>query len=289
MRLASWNVNSLRVRLPHLLAWLTETSPDVVALQETKLIDAKFPRDDINAAGYHVVFAGQPTYNGVAILAKASRFQQPTDVTVNNPRFADDQVRIIAATLQPTLSVKPQNGSAAASSNPNAQELRFISVYVPNGAAVGTDKYDYKLKWLAALREMLADELTRHSLLAIGGDYNIAPQDRDVHDPAAWHEQVLCSTPERQAFGSLIELGLADGFRLHEHEGNVYSWWDYRQAAFRRNMGLRIDHVLLSKELAGQCTASGIDVQMRKQDQPSDHAPVWVECGPCSRSRLAPS
>lgn len=261
MRLATWNVNSLRVRLPHLLAWLSETSPDVVALQETKLIDAKFPRQEIADAGYHVVFAGQPTYNGVAILANASLFEKPAAVQVNNPRFADEQVRIIAATLKT-----------------QTQSLRFISVYVPNGAAVGTDKYDYKLKWLAALREMLADELTRHSLLAVGGDYNIAPEDRDVHDPAAWHEQVLCSTPERQAFAALTELGLADGFRLQEHEGNVFSWWDYRQAAFRRNMGLRIDHVLLSRDLARQCTASGIDIAMRKQDQPSDHAPVWVEC-----------
>jgi exodeoxyribonuclease-3 len=275
MRLATWNVNSLRVRLPHLLAWLSETAPDVVALQETKLIDAKFPRQDILDAGYHVVFAGQPTYNGVAILAKASAFAQPTEVKVNNPRFADDQVRIIAATLTPHPGSSAAGAMEKAGSAPT---LRFISAYVPNGAAVGTDKYDYKLRWLSALRAMLADELAHHPWLAIAGDYNIAPHDQDVHDPQAWHEQVLCSTAEREAFAALIDLGLSDGFRLHEHEGNVFSWWDYRANAFRRKMGLRIDHVLLSGALAKACNASGIDMNMRRQEQPSDHAPVWVEC-----------
>ena len=270
LKLATWNVNSLRVRLPHVLQWLDRTQVDLLGLQETKLIDAKFPKAEIDDAGYHVVFAGQPTYNGVAILARAEAFEPPTDVVVNNPLFPDEQVRLIAATLQPrALTSSPTQRPAA---------IRFISVYVPNGAAVGTDKYDYKLRWLSALHDYIEQELSRHGQLAMVGDYNIAPEDRDVHDPAIWHEQVLCSTPERQQFSGLLSLGLRDAFRLHDQPDQVYSWWDYRQGAFRRNRGLRIDHVLLSAALADRCRASGIDTEPRKLEQPSDHAPAWADC-----------
>ncbi len=263
MKLAAWNVNSLRVRLPHVLDWLAESQADALGLQETKLIDAKFPKAEIEEAGYHVVFAGQPTYNGVAILARRDRFAPPADVVVNNPLFPDEQVRLIGATLTPLAAP--------------GRSLRFISAYVPNGAAVGTDKYDYKLRWLTALQSYLKDQLIQTPRLAIVGDYNIAPEDRDVHDPDAWRDQILCSGPERAQFQSLLGLGLTDAFRLHDQPEGIYSWWDYRQGAFRRNRGLRIDHLLLSTELARCCTHSGVDVEPRKRDQPSDHAPVWAQ------------
>lgn len=261
--LASWNVNSLRVRLPHVLEWLASSDVDALGLQETKLIDAKFPRAEIESAGYHVVYAGQPTYNGVAILAKRSRFAEPADVVVNNPLFPDDQVRLIGATLTPLETPE--------------QAFRFISAYVPNGAAVGTDKYDYKLRWLTALTSYVKQQLAETPRLAIVGDYNIAPEDRDVHDPEAWREQVLCSTPEREHFQALLNLGLRDAFRLHDQPEGLYSWWDYRQGAFRRNRGLRIDHLLLSTALAQACTHSSVDIEPRKREQPSDHAPVWAK------------
>lgn len=263
MKLATWNVNSLRVRLPHVLEWLEQAKPAVLGLQETKLIDEKFPKAEIEAAGYHVVFAGQPTYNGVAILARKDLFEAPSDVVVNNPLFADEQVRIIAATLRPCV---------------DCHALRFISAYVPNGAAVGTDKYDYKLRWLEAFKKYLADTLKAHEYVAVGGDYNIAPEDRDVHDPDKWRDEVLCSAPERNAFQALIDLGFKDSFRLFPQEDKIFSWWDYRQGGFRRGFGLRIDHVLLSEALAKQATAAGIDKESRKKEQPSDHAPAWVDC-----------
>jgi exodeoxyribonuclease-3 len=271
MRLATWNVNSLRVRLPHVIAWLTEeagTEVDLLGLQETKLIDAKFPKADIEAAGYHVVFAGQPTYNGVAILAKKSRFKCPEDLVINNPHFADEQVRIITATLWPIC---------ADDAHEDDEPLRLVNAYIPNGAAVGSDKYDYKLRWLDALRVFVEGELKRFSRLALVGDYNIAPEDIDVHDPDEWAGQVLCSPAERERFQALINLGLTDSFRLHPHNEKSFSWWDYRQAGFRRNRGLRIDHVLLSPALATLCVQSGIDTAPRKKEQPSDHAPVWTE------------
>ena len=245
MRLATRNVNSLRVRLPHVIAWLTEeagTEVDLLGLQETKLIDAKFPKADIEAAGYHVVFAGQPTYN--------------------------EQVRIITATLWPIC---------ADDAHEDGEPLRLVNAYVPNGAAVGSDKYDYKLRWLDALRVFVEEELKRFSRLALVGDYNIAPKDIDVHDPDEWAGQVLCSPAERERFQALINLGLTDSFRLHPHNEKSFSWWDYRQAGFRRNRGLRIDHVLLSPALATLCVQSGIDTAPRKKEQPSDHAPVWAE------------
>jgi exodeoxyribonuclease-3 len=263
LRIATWNVNSLRVRLPHVLDWLANDGADVLGLQETKLIDQKFPREEIEAAGFHVVFAGQPTYNGVAILARKTMFQPPAQVAINNPLFQDEQVRIIAADLNRVDA-------------PAQPPLRFMSVYVPNGAAVDTDKYDYKMRWLTALHAYIAQQLKDYPELAVVGDYNIAPEDRDVHDPDAWKDQVLCSVPERQHFQALLDLGFKDAFRLHSQPEELFSWWDYRQAAFRRNRGLRIDHLLLSNALAQICSASGIDTGPRKLEQPSDHAPAWA-------------
>ena len=251
MKIASWNVNSLKVRLPHLEEWLKTAAADIVALQETKLDDAAFPADEIARLGYRCVFSGQKTYNGVAILAR----QQPTEVVAGIPDFADEQRRVLAATVG---------------------DLRIVNLYVVNGQAVGTDKYEYKLAWLAAAARWLADEIRRHPNLVVLGDFNVAPEDRDVHDPVAWHEQVLCSTPERQGLRALTDIGLHDAFRLFEPAGGHYSWWDYRQGAFRRNRGLRIDLVLAGEALKGHCRASGIDRVTRAWERPSDHAPVWL-------------
>ena len=251
MKIATWNVNSLKVRLPHLLTWLGENPVDVLCLQETKLTDDKFPIAKINEAGYEVVFNGQKTYNGVAILSKHAI----VDVVKNNPRYPDEQQRILAATIG---------------------GIRFICAYVPNGQAVDSEKYSYKLAWLAALRDLLADEVAAHAQrgLAILGDYNIAPQDEDVHDPAAWAGQVLCSDKERAALTALTDLGLTDAFRMFPQQDKSFSWWDYRMLGFQKNKGLRIDHILLSEALASRCVACAIDRAPRKWVQPSDHAPV---------------
>jgi len=249
MRLATWNVNSLKVRLPQVLQWLADNPVDVLCLQETKLTDDKFPVGDIERAGYQVAFTGQKTYNGVAILSK----HPLGDVVRNNPRFDDAQQRLIAATVE---------------------GVRVVCAYIPNGQAVGSDKYRYKLQWLDALHGWLADELQSHPSLALLGDYNIAPEDRDVHDPVAWQGSVLVSAPERAAFTRLLELGLQDAFRLFEQPEKTFSWWDYRMMAFRRNMGLRIDHILLSPALAARCGGCTIDRLPRKWEQPSDHTPV---------------
>ena len=251
MKIASWNVNSLKVRLPHLLDWLAEQQPDALCLQETKLDDDSFPRAEIAAAGYHAAFSGQKTYNGVALLAR----ERPGDVICGNPHFPAEQKRLIAGTVG---------------------DVRIICAYIPNGQAVGSDKYDYKLRWLDALTGWLADELAGHPNLALCGDYNIAPDDRDVHDPNAWAGQILCSEPERSAFQRLLGLGLEDSFRLFTQPEKTFSWWDYRMLGFQKNLGLRIDHVLLSTALAKRCTAAGIDRAPRKRERPSDHAPVWA-------------
>lgn len=247
MRLATWNVNSLKVRLPHLLEWLAANPVDVVCLQETKSEDKNFPQAELEAASYRTVFSGQKTYNGVAILSRAT----VGDVQCGIPDFEDEQKRVLAATVS---------------------GVRVVCVYIPNGQEVGSDKYEYKLKWLAALRAWLKDELQKHPRLALLGDYNIAPEDRDVYDPAAWKDRVLCSEPERDAFRGLLALGLRDAFRVHEQGEKFYSWWDYRMMAFRRNMGLRIDHILISEAL--QCAACTIDKAPRKLERPSDHTPV---------------
>ena len=252
MKLATWNVNSLKVRLPHLTDWLQSATPDVVCLQELKLEDAKFPRDEIAAAGYASVSSGQKTYNGVAILSR----RPAKDVQTGIPGFDDEQRRVIAATIG---------------------DARIVCLYAPNGQAVGSDKYEYKLRWYSALREWLASELTRHPNLAVLGDLNIAPEDRDVHDPKAWEGQVHVSEPERAAFRALIDLGLKDSFRLFEQPEKSYSWWDYRMMGFRRNAGLRIDFVLLSAALAARCTGCTVDKAPRKLERPSDHTPVIAE------------
>jgi len=252
MKLASWNVNSLKVRLPHLLEWLAQAQPDVVCLQELKLEDAKFPRAELQAAGYHSAFSGQKTYNGVAILARSP----PLEVSVGIPDFQDEQKRVLAAMVD---------------------GVRVLCVYCPNGQSVGSEKYDYKLRWFAALRQYLAADLSRHPILAVAGDFNVAPEDRDVHDPKAWEGQVLVSDAERSAWRALLALGLVDSFRLFEQPEKIYSWWDYRMLGFRRNAGLRIDHVLASAELAKRCIASSVDKAPRKLERPSDHAPVIAE------------
>ncbi len=252
MKLATWNVNSLKVRLPHLSDWLAAAQPDVVCLQELKLEDPKFPRDELSATGYAAVCSGQKTYNGVAILARSPL----EDVQTGIPGFADEQKRVIAATVE---------------------GVRVVCLYAPNGQALGSDKYDYKLRWYAALREWLGAELMRHPNLAVLGDLNIAPEDRDVHDPKAWEGQVQVSEPERAAFRALLELGFRDSFRLFEQPEKSYSWWDYRMMGFRRNAGLRIDFVLLSPVLASRCTGCTIDKAPRKLERPSDHTPVIAE------------
>ena len=249
MKIATWNVNSLKVRLPQVLQWLADNPVEVLCLQETKTTDDKFPATEIEAAGFHVVYSGQKTYNGVAIISTLPI----TDVVKNNPNFIDEQQRLIAATID---------------------GVRIICAYVPNGQSPDSDKYQYKLAWLDGLHEWLTEEMATHPQLAIVGDYNIAPADRDVHDPAAWVGQILVSEPERAAFQRLIDLGLSDAFRLFEQADKLFSWWDYRQMAFRRNMGMRIDHVLLSPPLAARCTACVIDKLPRKLEQPSDHTPV---------------
>ncbi len=254
MLIAAWNVNSITVRLPRLIAWLDAVRPDVLCLQETKIDDARFPALDLAAAGYAAHYAGQKTYNGVALLVREGL--AVTDVDVGMPGYADEQKRVIAATVA---------------------GIRVVGVYVPNGQAVGSDKYAYKLEWLAALAGMLRDERARHPQLAVGGDFNIAPDDRDVHDPAAWAGQVLVSDPERAAFRALLATGLVDSFRLFDQPPATYSWWDYRMLAFPKNRGLRIDHILLSPPLAQRCVASRIDRNARKGSKPSDHAPVFVE------------
>ncbi|MGB4466758.1 MAG: exodeoxyribonuclease III [Azovibrio sp.] len=252
MKIASWNVNSLKVRLPHLLDWLASQQPDVLCLQETKLEDHNFPRARIEAAGYQVACSGQKTYNGVALLAKAPI----EDVSCGNPLFPDEQKRLISGTVD---------------------GVRVISAYMPNGQEVGCDKYDYKLRWLDALARWLEGELMSHPQLALCGDYNIAPDDRDVHDPERWKDCILVSGPERTAFQRLLALGLSDSFRRFEQPEKTFSWWDYRRLGFQKNEGLRIDHILLSHPLAEQCSAAGIDRAPRKLERPSDHAPVWAE------------
>lgn len=253
MKIASWNVNSLNVRLPHLQQWLQSAAPDIVGIQETKLEDAKFPDGELAGIGYRSVFAGQKTYNGVAILSR----EAAQDVQVGIPGFEDEQKRVIAATVG---------------------EVRIVNLYVVNGQDVGTDKYAYKLRWLDAVHDWLAAELQRHPKMVVLGDFNIAPDERDVHDAAIWNENhILTSTAERAGLRKLEALGLHDAFRLHHDEAGVFSWWDYRAAAFRRNLGLRIDLTLVSDALRPRAAAADIDREPRTWERPSDHAPAWVE------------
>jgi exodeoxyribonuclease III len=251
MKLATWNVNSLAVRLPQLLDWLAANPVDAIVLQETKLTDDKFPHAELAAAGYASQWFGQKTYNGVALLSR----EGATDIVKNIPGFEDEQARVIAGTVA---------------------GVRVIGAYFPNGQAPDSDKFQYKMRWLAGLRDWLVTELAQHPKLALLGDYNIAPEDRDVFDPVAFFEQIHCTPQERAHFAGLISLGLHDAFRLFEQPPKSWSWWDYRNLAFRRNQGLRIDHILVTDALKAQVTACVIDKLPRKNDRPSDHAPVVV-------------
>jgi len=252
MKIATWNINSLNVRLPQVLAWLAAEQPDVLALQETKLVDEKFPRAEIEAAGYRSVYAGQKTYNGVALLSR----QPAQDVVIGIPGFDDVQQRVLTATFD---------------------GIRVIDLYVPNGESVESDKYRYKLSWLEALTVWLKQELAAHPRLVVLGDFNIAPEPRDVHDPKQWEGRVLFSEPEREAFRKLLATSLCDTFRLFEQPEKSFSWWDYRMQGFRRNNGLRIDHVLASAALCKSCKSCRIDKGPRAHERPSDHAPVVAE------------
>ncbi|MFN2507651.1 MAG: exodeoxyribonuclease III [Chthoniobacterales bacterium] len=253
MRIVSWNINSLRRRQDRLLSWLGDTRPDVVCLQETKCTDEQFPVLELRAAGYHSVFHGQKSYNGVAILSK----EEPREVrSALCDEADDDQARVIAATIA---------------------GIRIFSVYAPNGQAVGSPAYDYKLKWYARLRTCLQQHEQVASDLFVCGDFNVAPRDEDVHDPALWRGAIMCSDGERSAFESLCAAGLVDTLRLHRPEPGIFTWWDYRMLAFPKNRGLRIDAVLASGPLATRCTSAGVDREMRKGKEPSDHAPIWAE------------
>jgi exodeoxyribonuclease-3 len=252
MKISTWNVNSLKVRLPHVLDWLAAQQPDVLALQETKLTDDAFPIDAIREAGYRSVYSGQKTYNGVAILAKSEPMNPITDID----GLMDHQRRILAATVD---------------------DVRVINLYVVNGSEVGSEKYAYKLDWLEKVTGFIAVEMKRYDKLVVLGDFNIAPEDRDVHDPEAWREKILCSTLERAALQKILDLGLTDCFRRFEQPEQSFSWWDYRAAGFRRNLGLRIDLILSSPALTEACTTCTIDVAPRRLERPSDHAPVVAE------------
>ncbi|QTN25503.1 exodeoxyribonuclease III [Rhizobacter sp. AJA081-3] len=252
MKLATWNVNSLSVRLPQLLDWLAVHPVDAIVLQETKLTDDKFPHAEIAAAGYRSSWFGQKTYNGVALLSR----DEALEPVRNIPGFDDEQARVIAGTVG---------------------GLRVIGAYFPNGQAPDSDKFVYKMRWLDALRAWVAGELAAHPQLVLMGDFNIAPEDRDVYDPVAWAGQIHCTPQEREHFRQLVALGLHDAFRLFEQPPKSWSWWDYRNLAFRKNQGLRIDHILVSEALKPRVAACTIDKLPRKNERPSDHAPVVVE------------
>ncbi|USQ13417.1 exodeoxyribonuclease III [Legionella lytica] len=252
LKLASWNVNSLKIRLEQVLAWMDSSQMDILAVQETKLTDENFPESSFTEMGYHVVYAGQKTYNGVAVISRYPITEVVTDI----PALDDPQRRILAVTVA---------------------GIRLINLYVPNGSELTSDKYEYKLNWLQKVSSFIQQQLSAYTQVAVVGDFNIAPEDRDVHDPAEWEGCVLVSPPEREAFSGLLQLGLHDSFRNFEQPEKTFSWWDYRAAGFRRNRGLRIDHVLLNQGLNALCRSSNIDVEPRKAERPSDHAPAWVE------------
>jgi len=274
IRIAAWNVNSLKVRLPHVLRWLQDQEKkqqaiDALCLQELKLTDDKYPHQELEAAGYLSLAAGQKTYNGVAIIVrKAALASIASDVATtflkpirNIPNYQDEQQRILAATI-------PFAGT---------QPIRLVSAYFPNGQSPDSDKFVYKLDWLNKLQTWLTQELEQNKRLALLGDFNIAPTDEDVHDPKAWEGQNLVSPPERNAFQELLSLGMHDSFRMFEQAPKTYSWWDYRMMGFRRNAGMRIDHILLSEALKEKCSASVVDKEPRTWEQPSDHAPVIAQ------------
>ena len=252
MKVATWNINSMNVRQPHVLEWLAAHDPDVLVLQEIKQLTEKFPAAALEEIGFESIASGQKTYNGVAVVSKAA----PRDLVTDFPDFDDPQRRILAGTIG---------------------DVRVVDLYVPNGSAVGSDKYDYKLRWLAALEKFLRMELEQHENVVVLGDFNIAPADQDVHDPEKWGDDILCSPLERQALTAILDLGLTDVFRRFEQPDKTFSWWDYRAAGFRRNAGLRIDLVLTSAAMTERCTACYVDKEPRGWERPSDHAPVVAE------------
>ena len=252
MKIATWNVNSLKVRLPHVLEWLSAHQPDALVLQEIKQVTEAFPTSELADAGYESIANGQKTYNGVAVISRNAA----TDPVMEFPDFDDPQRRVLAATVR---------------------DVRVVDLYIPNGSEVGSEKYAYKLAWLATLRDFLSGELARHEKLVVLGDFNIAPADADVHNPEKWGDAILCSPAERQALRDLLDLGLTDVFRNFEHPEKTFSWWDYRAAGFRRNAGLRIDLILTSDAMTKACTASYVDKEPRAWERPSDHAPVVAE------------
>ena len=252
MKVATWNINSMKVRLPHVLEWMSASEPDVLVLQEIKQVTEMFPTDDIAAAGYQSVANGQKTYNGVAVISK----QEPVDADLEFPGFEDPQRRVLATTIG---------------------DVRVINLYVPNGSEVGSEKYAYKLGWLTALRDYLAEQAERFENIVVLGDFNIAPADEDVYDAEKWGDAILCSPKERAALKELLDLGFTDVFRKFEQPEKSFSWWDYRAAGFRRNAGLRIDLILTSASMTERCTASYIDREPRTWERPSDHTPVIAE------------
>jgi len=258
VKIATWNVNSLRVRLDHVRDWLTSADPDVLGLQETKLTDDKFPIAEFEELGYKCAFSGQPTYNGVALISR----EPAADVVTSLDGFDDSQRRVLGATVG---------------------GVRVLNLYVPNGQSVDSEKYEYKLEWLAALAAHLRSDLDRYEHVVVMGDFNIAPADQDVHDPADWEGKILCSPKERTALQDIVDLGFTDTFRLFDQAENSFSWWDYRAAAFRRNRGLRIDLILATAALTEVCTACAIDTAPRRLERPSDHAPVFAVFDPAAR------
>jgi len=252
IKIATWNVNSLRVRLPQVLDWVSSNQPDILALQETKLLDENFPVADIEGAGYQVIYSGQKTYNGVALLSR----ETASDISKDIPDLNDHQRRVLFASYK---------------------DLRVLNVYVPNGESIESEKYNYKLSWLRKLTAYLKEQLKTYQHLVVLGDFNIAPEPRDVYDPELWQGQVLFSEPERKAFKGLLDTGLCDSFRLFNKEEKQYTWWDYRMMAFRRNRGLRIDHILASDALGKSCVSCNIDKEPRRWERPSDHTPVVAE------------
>ena len=252
MKIATWNVNSMKVRLPHVVEWLQANDPDVLVLQEIKQLTENFPAAELQAIGYQSIASGQKTYNGVAVIGKTPC----TDAITDFPGFEDPQRRVLACTVG---------------------DVRVIDLYIPNGSEVGSEKYAYKLEWLASLKRFLESEMQQHENVVVLGDFNIAPADEDVHDPEKWGDAILCSPLERAALTSLLDLGLTDVFRKFEHPEKTFSWWDYRAAGFRRNAGLRIDLILTSASMTERCTASYVDKEPRAWERPSDHAPVVAE------------